>query len=339
VLVLWFPYALSQPADFLMVRVPETDVWFRTVRVPRGSRIRYMLSVNDPLGTMPPGAQGRKPVTDPLNPQGQMVELPGALPQPYYARREGVPRMAVQERKIVSTSLGQERRVLIYTPPGYDPRAKPYPSLYFFDGEDKDGLVFATSTLENLMAEGKIPPVVAVRIVNPSQAARGAQLSANAAFFDFLAKELVPYVRAEFRVSDKAEETLISGYSLGGLAATFAGLRHAEIFGLILSQSGSFWYEPKGDETTEPNWMAERFIASPKLPLRFYMDAGLFEADLSGRGSAILLPNRHLRDVLRAKGYPVRYQEFPGGHDYVNWRGTLADGLIDLLGGRQRESR
>jgi hypothetical protein len=50
-------------------------------------------------------------------------------------------------------------------------------------------------------------------------------------------------------------------------------------------------------------------------------------------GSGILVPNRQLRDVLRAKGYEVRYQEFAGDHDYINWRGTLADGLIWLFGG------
>ena len=39
-----------------------------------------------------------------------------------------------------------------------------------------------------------------------------------------------------------------------------------------------------------------------------------------------------MRDVLLAKGYEVHYQQFNSGHDYLNWRGTLADGLIALVG-------
>lgn len=210
-----------------------------------------------------------------------------------------------------------------------DPKSNAYPSIYLFDGEDTDGLVFASWTFENLIAGKKIPPVV-VRIVNPNQAAR-TLLAGHDSFFNFLSEELVPYVRANYNVSAKPGKTAISGYSLGGLAAAYAGLRHSDKFGLILSQSGSYWYEPTRDETAEPNWLAQKFIAGPKLPLRFYLDAGLFEVDLSGKGSGILLPNRHFRDVLRAKGYEVTYQEFPGGHDYINWRGTLADGLVALF--------
>jgi enterochelin esterase family protein len=49
-------------------------------------------------------------------------------------------------------------------------------------------------------------------------------------------------------------------------------------------------------------------------------------------GAAMLGSNRQLRDVLSLKGYDVEYREFAGGHSYVNWRGTFADGLISLLG-------
>jgi hypothetical protein len=43
-----------------------------------------------------------------------------------------------------------------------------------------------------------------------------------------------------------------------------------------------------------------------------------------------LMGNRHLRDVLRAKGYDVIYREVGGGHEWVHWRAMLADGLTAL---------
>lgn len=74
---------------------------------------------------------------------------------------------------------------------------------------------------------------------------------------------------------------------------------------------------------------------APRLPLRFFIEAGTFENDIAGSGGQILETSRHLRDVLRAKGYQVHYREFAGGHDYLSWRGSLADGLIALMGSQQ----
>jgi enterochelin esterase-like enzyme len=134
---------------------------------------------------------------------------------------------------------------------------------------------------------------------------------------------------------------VVGGSSFGGIAATYAGLRPPEVFGNILCQSGSFWWAPDRrsfqsdsdiDATTETGWLAKEFIKSPKLSLKFWMDAGVFEVDHSGTGGVILEPSRHMRDVLLAKGYDVHYQQFASGHDYLNWRGTLADGLIVLIG-------
>ena len=81
----------------------------------------------------------------------------------------------------------------------------------------------------------------------------------------------------------------------------------------------------------EGGWLAKQVIEMPRRPIKFYLDAGIFEASLGGF-AGILDATRHLRDVLLAKGYEVHYQMFIGGHDYLSWRGTLADGLIALIG-------
>jgi enterochelin esterase-like enzyme len=345
VLVDWPRIADAFPDQFLMSHIDGTDVWFKTMKVRRGTRMFYRLSPNDPSGERPEGKWQRMEQADPLNSKRDpddpsapldrarsLLELPGALPQPWYGKRGGVPRYAVVEEKIKSVPLNGERRVLVYTPPGYSKEHAPYPTVYLTDGEDPDGLVFATWTFENLLADGKIPPVVVVRLANPDRPTRGNDLGCSDAFLSYLNDEVVSFIRKKYDTSPDPLQTLIGGDSLGGVTASCAGLRHSNTFGLILSQSGAYWYELTKADYAEPNWMARQFIAAQKLPLRFYMDAGTNEIDTSGRGADILLTNRHLRDVLRARGYDVYYQEFEGDHEFINWRGTLADGLIVLLG-------
>jgi hypothetical protein len=62
------------------------------------------------------------------------------------------------------------------------------------------------------------------------------------------------------------------------------------------------------------------------------MEVGSLELAQPRPETTQLAANRHLRDVLQARGYDVSYQEFVGGHSHVSWRGTFADGLIALFG-------
>lgn len=73
----------------------------------------------------------------------------------------------------------------------------------------------------------------------------------------------------------------------------------------------------------------QRVAVTAKLPFRFYLDIGKYENNFR---PSPLIANRHLRDVLIAKGYEVKYQEFTGHHSAVNWRGTFSDALLFLLG-------
>src|SRR6266699_3915219 len=136
---------------------------------------------------------------------------------------------------------------------------------------------------------------------------------------------------------------LSGGASLGGLEAAFVGLKHAEVFGNVLSQSGAFAWKPDGEKEYE--WLNRQFAASPRLPLRFSFEAGLLEGTWWWRSlvppspsgppvidPTLLAANRNLRDTLLSKGYSVHYTEFNGNHGFLNWRGTLASHLIALVG-------
>jgi enterochelin esterase-like enzyme len=340
-----------QPSDYAMHRLMNTDVWYLTLRVPTGARFDYRLSPNDPLVFDGPRSSQRATTSqaDPLNPHRwscdpeesvfrchSYAELPGGPPQTWFVKKTGVAEGKIESKQLRSEIQKLDRMIAVYTPPDYQTKGRPSHLLVVFDGDDYlDDDTAMPTTLNNLFAASKIPPTVAVMVYNVD-GRRLKDLLLNQEFADFLAKELVPWVREHYNVTADPSQTLVVGHSAGGVAAVYMGLRYPNIFGNVLSQSGAVWWSPEmdlgnQDATDEPNWLARQFILSPRSMVRFYLEAGTFEVDTSGRGSGILEANRQLRDALLAKGYEVHYQQFVGGHDTVSWRGTLADGLLALL--------
>lgn len=330
-----------------MTHLAGTDVWFRTYKVRSDARFTYYLLPNDSLipfdkiNHKDPRAVMKRLATltpDPLNPHklagplpASTVELPGAPPQPWITRIPGVPEGKVEEKKLSSSILKNERKIWVYTPAGYDPQGPNYDLLVLFDGMEFIRSIPVPVILDNLIAKGLIPPTVAIVLDNPTASSRDVELPCNPKFADFLAKEVVPWMRTNYHATSDPARTVVAGASYGGLASTFAGLTHSEVFGNILSQSGSYWWAPDGEP--EPEWLIKRFVKSPRLPLKFFVDVGLMEVGpMPNYAPTQVAVNRHLRDVLEARGYQVTYSEFNGGHEALNWRGTLSDGLIALIG-------
>jgi enterochelin esterase-like enzyme len=350
-----------RPQDHMMRSLGNSDVWFLTVRLPRGARFLYRLSPNNPLdNAFLGGLLGSSQQLDPLNLNpffgiGSIAELPGAPAQPWIVKNPNAPAETVSDaHTITSNLLMKDRRVWVYMPPGYRRNGPPSDLIILFDGRMYIDRLLAPVTLDNLIAAKRIAPAVAVFVENPAPV-RNEELFWNPTYADFLAKELVPWIRTNFNVSKDSRRAIIGGASAGGAGAIYAALRHSNVFGNVLSQSAGLpsperlrelaertpgakdrdrhiVEEIEDRSITEGGWLAKLFIQAPKLPIRFYMDVGVFEADFMGGGLGALEPNRHMRDVLLAKGYEVHYQQFIGGHDYINWRGTFADGLIALLG-------
>jgi enterochelin esterase family protein len=252
--------------------------------------------------------------------------MPDAPPQPWADKRPGVPEGRIEKHDFPSALLKNTRKISVYTPPGYSKDAPPYDVLLVFDGDTYIDTVPTPVTLDNLISEKRISPTVALIIGNAS-GARSAELPCNPIFAEFLNSELIGWARRNYNVTQDPHRVTIGGSSYGGLAATYAAYRHPETFGNVLSQSGSYWWTPPTDPAkpfvfapdADPSYVAQLFVNSQRLPIRIYLDAGSQELDRSGNGGSILVPNRHFRDVLRAKGYEVFYQEFQGAHDYASW--------------------
>ena len=342
-------FASGRPPGPAMQRLGETDVWFVTIRLPRGARFTYRLSPNDPLfdGEVEAAAREVNLQVDPLNPR-RTVNRPGA------SRFEGVslaelPGDTIDDVKeqvtvpvgtfapvsIPASDQSGSRQAWVYTPANVA-SSTVHNLLILFDGELYLS-AGAPAILDRLIGGDRISPTVAVFV--SSSSTRATELLGNDAFSTFVARELVPWIRARYQLSTDPARTIVAGTSAGGVAAAYAAFKYPDVFGKVMSQSGAFDWAPEhsqyglgADATTEPNAIARLYRDASRLPLEFYLDAGTFETDVVGTGGFVLEPIRHLRDVLLAKGYAVHYRQFVGGHDTVNLPDTFGDALVQLIG-------
>jgi enterochelin esterase family protein len=328
-----------------------TGVWYRSFRVSRRTRASYGFSrLPTPatgggenawlryISSVKPDPQNSNRIffeKDPDDPRDSdltlsVVELPGAPAQPW-SRVPPSSHWTEEHHRMRSPRLRGVRSVWVELPSDFRPRKIQYNLLVVFDGLTYRTSIPTPRIVENLVDAGRISPTVIVLVGN-APGARTEELGANPAFADFLARELLPWLRRQYRFSHDPSRTVLAGSSLGGVASAHAALRYPHLFGNVLAQSGAFQFPPERKKGA-PASLMQAYARSPRRSLRFYLDGGTHETVLADNMPVSLLGSvRHMRDVLVAKGYPVTYVEFEGGHDYACWKGTLADGLIHLLG-------
>ena len=279
------PYAnLAKP----LKRVADTDLWFLTEDHSNDARFQYVFQINGPeklpwkWSDMMKEIERAPPQQDPINPRNyagwSYIELPDAPPQPWI-KKQGNPAGLMTRDKFKSKIMNAEYSLNIYTPAIYDKSEQRCWLAVGFDG----GFLNMPITLDNLLAAGKIPPLVVVGVKNIN---RERDLGCSDKFANFLATELVPWARKKYRVYDDPSHTLVGGTSLGGKMAAWCGLKHSDVFGKVLSQSGSFATGAHEESAIDmwkgeaPAMVVKEFLESPRLPVEFYLEVGRYETTL-----------------------------------------------------------
>ncbi len=272
---------------------------------------------------------GGETVRDPENSRkrygNSLLEIRGASPMPW--ERTEVPRGTLARHNYTTktvTGLPDNRsEFVVYTPPGYDAKSRPYPVLYLLHvwGDDPESWVEfgqADVILDNLIAAGKARPMVVVMPSGYGERSFGedyglwenpAAISRNLSLFSkALLTEVMPQVEATYNVRRDAEGRAILGASMGGLESLAIGLRHPESFAWVGGESSALQHQDFGEllASFDPRDPGRRLV---------WMVCGK-DDELAG-------DNRRFADWLSGKGQSVTFEEPEGTHSYIVWREGL----------------
>ena len=255
-----------------------------------------------------------------------VVHVPGPASLPWEVN--DVPHGLIHHHFYKSGIVGDERDFYVYTPPGYDPRAKQtYPVLYLLHGysDDASGWVSvgrANVILDNLIAQKKAKPMIVVMPLGygaPEMLSFGWKAFDHhdlrdrnyAKFREALLSEVIPQVEAAYLVAKDRNSRAIAGLSIGGGESLLTGLNAVDKFAWI----GGFSSAPLGKDFD---------AAFPSLDAKANQQLRLLWI-ACGTDDELIDGNRKLRAWLASKGVQHVDVETPGAHTWMVWRRNLAD--------------
>jgi enterochelin esterase-like enzyme len=261
---------------------------------------------------------------------------------------------AVRDDSLFSVPLKRSVRLDVLLPPNYNPQnSTRYPTLYLNDGQDLPRLKMR-AVLDSLYRKNAIRPFVLVAIhaadriqeygtaSRPDYMKRG---SRAAAYTDFMLTELVPHIQKQYHVSREPQQTVLAGFSLGGLSAMDIVWSHPRQFGRVGVFSGSFWWRKKAFEKgydDDRDRIMQLLVREGKHKpgLKFWLQTGTLDETDDRNNNGVIDAIDDTLDLIReleAKGYrnntDIRYVEVKGGHhDQETWSAIMPDFLMWAFG-------
>ncbi|MCF3107720.1 esterase [Niabella sp. CC-SYL272] len=234
--------------------------------------------------------------------------------------RETVPKGKVDTVHYPSRTVGVERNVTVYTPPGFS-KNKKYPVLYLLHGIGGDEYEWLNGgtpqvILDNLIAGGKAVPMIVVmpngRAMKDDRAGGNvmepAKVQAFATFERDLLDDLIPFVEKNYPVRTDRESRAIAGLSMGGGQSLNFGLGNLDRFAWVGGFSSAPNTKPPQDLLPDPG------RAKAQLKLVFIS---------CGASDGLIGFSKRTHEYLEEKGVPHIYFIEPGGHDFKVWKNGL----------------
>lgn len=309
----WAKHIVSDFSD--MDRSPQavtSSTW--TFELPDDAYFEYAFLDAD--GNMQPDPNNPLKADNPWFPNTSAILAPNYKPDIYASatvKAEG----RVLRPRLESKHLKQTRRMIVYTPKGFE--SETLPVVYVQDGIAYYRIAKLAEVLEQLLQEYLVRPAHLV-FIEPID--RFAEYRFNPNYRSFMVDELIPLIDKELQTTS---ERVALGASLGGLVSATLALEHPELFQTVVSQSGAFLGSPTELDfyTGKSSWVLETLQRLEHLPLRWYTETGTMEwlTDI----------NRKVHEVLLEKGYDHVYTERNAGHNWTNWRNGLGGALTFAL--------
>lgn len=294
----------------------SNGVWSVTVGPVESGVWEYSFQV-DGLTMIDPGNPLIKPMRLPVV---SILQISGNPPLLWDF--QDVPHGTVHLHTYYSKSLHRIRRLVVYTPPGYEQKARmKYPVLYLQHGygdtqETWIVLGNANVILDNLIAQGRVKPMIIVMMdghaVVPVRVLDPAFLNQNAELFERdLLEIVVPLIEKEYRAQRGAVNRAIVGLSMGGGQSLTLGLNHPDIFEWV----GGFSSVTPSSEAIR-NALNNPEVLNRELKLLWIG---------AGKNDFLLQRNEDFISLLKRHNIQYEWHLTEGDHSWPIWRNYLID--------------
>lgn len=256
-----------------------------------------------------------------------------------YYQVKDVPHGTVARTWYKSERLKMNRRMTIYTPPGYEQSKDKYPVFYLLHGSGGDEEAWPTlgataRIMDNLLAEGKIKPMIVVMPNgNPSKEAAPAETAENFSYIPCMSNklpgykdgiyeesfdEIIRFIDTNYRTIANKPNRAIAGLSMGGFHTLYISAYMPDTFNYMgLFSPGISLSGVKEDAAVYRN-IDQKLLTQKNNGYKLYWIG-------CGIDDFLYQDIKNYRQKLDSLKIPYTYKESTRGHLWSNWRAYLLE--------------